>query len=133
MKNINGIGGVFLDFKGNIEDVHTWYHEVLGLDMSEYGSGFITGTQLVLLSFKRDSETLPIINFRCSDITSLIKSLRDNQITIKSEITEYPYGKFAQFIDPFENLIELWEPNEEAYIEMVQNEIKKYQKKKKTE
>jgi hypothetical protein len=34
-----------------------------------------------------------------------------------------------QFVDPFGNLIELWEPYEEVYLKMVKQEIEGYLKK----
>lgn len=59
-----GIGGIFIEFKGEKEEVQAFYNEHLGLDRSAYGSGFLQGEQLMLLSFKRDSEEMPLINFR---------------------------------------------------------------------
>lgn len=52
MVKIVGVGGLFLEFKGEKDALHRFYNEVLGMDMSEYGSGFTEGEQMMLLSFK---------------------------------------------------------------------------------
>ena len=67
---------------------------------------------------------------KIDNIEELITHLEQEGCAITSKITEYPYGKFAQFKDPFKNYIELWEPNKEEYIKMVNTEIKNYKEKK---
>ena len=125
MAKIIGIGGVFLEFKGEKEALHRFYKEVLGMDMSEYGSGFIEGEQLMLLSFKREGEKVLLINFRVDNLTALMEILRKNRLET-DEISVYDYGKFAHFTDPFGNYIELWEPEPEKYKEMVRKEMEAY-------
>jgi uncharacterized glyoxalase superfamily protein PhnB len=122
-----GIGGVFLDFNGNEKEVMNWYHKYLGLQLTEYGSGFINGEQLVLLSFKNNSSNT-LLNFRVDEIEIIFETFRKDSIKIISPIQKYDYGKFGQFEDPFGNQIELWEPNEEVYKTMVQEEIKRFKK-----
>jgi len=127
-----GIGGVFLHFEGEEQAVMDWYEEHLGFDMTPYGTGFIEGPQYVLLSFKRGNKpNTPFINIRVDDLDELMKQLKDQGLEILSETTEYPYGKFAQFKDPFGNPIELWEVYEEEYIKMVKKEVDTYKKLKK--
>lgn len=129
-----GIGGVFLQFEGEEKAVLDWYEEQLGLSMTSYGTGFIEGEQLVLLSFKRnDNLNSPYINIRVDDIDSLINKFKSQGIEIISDIQEFPYGKFAQFKDPFTNVIELWEPYVEEYKNMVNKEVKDYKQKNKTD
>lgn len=125
MAKIVGVGGLFLEFKGEKDALHRFYNEVLGMDMSEYGSGFTEGEQMMLLSFKREGENVPLINFRVDDLTALMEILRKNHLET-DEISLYDYGKFAHFTDPFGNYIELWEPEPEKYKEMVRKEIKAY-------
>lgn len=120
-----GIGGLFLEFKGEKDDLHKFYGKYLGLDMTEYGSGFIEGQQLMLLSFKRTSEKFPLINFRVDDIEAIMKDLRSLGLET-DEIVDYDYGKFGHFTDPFGNYIELWQAHEENYRRMVEDEIKAY-------
>lgn len=120
-----GIGGLFLEFKGDKEELHKFYSKHLGLDMTEYGSGFLTGEQLMLLSFKRDFEKAPLINFRVDDLIEMMESLKRINLEI-SEIEYFDYGKFAHFTDPFGNYIELWEPKIDVYKKMVRAEIEDY-------
>jgi predicted enzyme related to lactoylglutathione lyase len=122
-----GVGGLFLEFKGKKEDLHKFYMDHLGLDMTDYGSGFIQGEQLMLLSFKRDFENVPLINFRVDDLEAIMEKLRSLNLET-DEIADYEYGKFAHFTDPFGNYIELWQAHEENYKKMVEEEIKNYKK-----
>lgn len=125
MGKIIGLGGVFLSFKGDKNSLLKWYYETLQLDMSEYGTGFITGEQLMLVSFKREGQDMPLINFRVDNIQEMITKLKSVGIQT-SKISEYEYGKFAWFVDPFDNKIELWEAYPEQYKKMVQDEVNKY-------
>jgi len=124
-----GVGEIFLDFKGDKDALHKWYHEILGLDMTDYGTGFLEGRQLMLVSFKRDFENAAIINFRVDDIFAVVERLKQHDIAVKG-IDDYDYGKFTQFTDPFGNLIELWEAKEDEYLKMVKAEIEGYKEKK---
>ncbi len=123
-----GIGGVFLHFKGDLEAVLKWYEEELGLDMTEYGTGFITGEQLCLISFKRgsDDDNTPYLNFRVVGIEELILNFKNKGLLILMDVEDFSYGKFARIVDPFGNVIELWEPIEDEYRKMVAKEIKDY-------
>jgi len=125
MGKVIGVGGLFLDFKGEKDALHKWYNEILGLDMTDYGTGFLEGKQLMLVSFKRDFENAAIINFRVDDIVAVVEKLRFHDIEVK-DISEFEYGKFTHFVDPFGNLIELWEAKEEVYFKMVKGEIEAY-------
>ena len=128
MAKILGLGGVFLSFKGEKEELHRWYYEHLGLLMSDYGSGFFEGSQLMLLTFTKEMASDAIINFRVDNLDEMMSDLKSEGLET-SEIKTYPYGKFAHFLDPFGNKIELWEPFEENYREMVQQEIISYETK----
>lgn len=126
-----GIGGVFLDFNGDKQEVMDWYEANLGLDMTPYGTGFVEGRQYVLLSFSRgDTLGEPYLNFRVDDIETLITNFKKQKLEILSGIVEYEYGKFARFKDPFGNAIELWEIYEKPYVEMVKKEVRAYKDKK---
>lgn len=100
--------------------------------MSEFGSGFITGEQLLLITFKRKDGQTPLCNFRVDNLSSIICTLKENNIKIVSDIESYKYGDFATFEDPFGNVIELWEANSIEYRAMVKKEITDYNHKKNT-
>ena len=133
MAKATGVGGVFLRFKGDDQSVRDWYETHLGLDMSPYGTNFISGDQLTLVSFtKREDSDTPNINFRVDNLKELITDLKQSEVKIIQPIQEYNYGLFAQIEDPFGNKIEIWEPNEEEYKKMVKQEIVDYKKRKST-
>ncbi|MBU1143561.1 MAG: VOC family protein [Firmicutes bacterium] len=122
-----GIGGIFLGFQGEQKELFDWYASHLGLEFSSYGTGFIEGEQLMVLTFKRAHESkAPFINLRVDDIGTLIANFKEQKLEIIQDIESYPYGKFAQFKDPFGNPIELWEPIVDTYKEMVHEEISNY-------
>jgi predicted enzyme related to lactoylglutathione lyase len=122
-----GIGGVFIHMEGDSKTLFDWYEKYLGLEFSAYGSGFLEGQQLMVLTFKRDDNPeMPYLNLRVDDIETIINKMKKNRIKILSDIEHYPYGKFATFKDPFGNVIELWEADREAYIKMVEEELRKY-------
>ena len=133
MGKVIGVGGVFLGFKGDDQALRDWYELHLGMDMSPYGTSFISGDQLTLVSFTRSNKAeLPMINFRVDNIIEV----HDHLVTVGCEITqkmeEYPYGTFMQFKDPFGNYIELWDPNIDEYRRMVEQEMIDYKQKKST-
>jgi len=131
MGKVVGVGGIFLGLKGNDQEIRDWYETHLKLDMTPYGTGFITGDQLLLVSFTRtENSNSPYINFRVDNIEEVINHIQSEGCKITSKIEEYPYGKFAQFEDPFGNFIELWEPYIDEYKKMVEQEINNYKTKK---
>ena len=126
-----GIGGVFLHFEGDEKEVMDWYETNLGFDMTPYGTGFYEGEQMLLVSFKRgDKPNTPYLNIRVDDIDTLVNNLKKLKLEIIMDVEEYPYGKFARFLDPFGNAIELWEVYAEPYKEMVKKEVEAYKKAK---
>lgn len=131
MAKIVGLGGVFLQFKGEKKDVQRWYKDFFGLTMSDYGTGFTEGEQLLLVTFKRLREDGPLLNFRVDDIDELFDKIKRHNLEIVDDVKEYEYGKFGQFEDPFGNVIELWEANTDSYKRMVEKEIEEYNKKSK--
>jgi len=104
-----------------------WYDQHLGL---QFQHGYIQlkwaddpdnkngSTSLAI--FKEDSDYFSpgekpfMINFRVSDLRSLLTELREKGVTIAGDMQEYDYGRFGWIIDPEGNKIELWEPIESA-------------------
>ena len=56
-----------------------------------------------------------MINYRVENLTSLVKELRADNVTIVDTIETYDYGKFIHIMDIEGNKIELWEPNDTEY------------------
>lgn len=125
-RGVVGIGGVF--FKS--PDPHKsrqWYAEHLGIPVSEHGGFFewrvdnpertLTRTAWGPMPSDTDyfdpSESQLMINYQVEDLDSFLKSLTEAKIKVVGEVQEYPYGKFGWVLDPEDNKIELWEPNNE--------------------
>ena len=58
-------------------------------------------------------------NFRVENLDSLLATLRTEGVEVVQEIETHDYGKFAQVIDGDDMKIELWEPVDTAYDEMI--------------
>jgi predicted enzyme related to lactoylglutathione lyase len=128
---VTGIGGLF--FKStNPEQLKNWYGDNLGLAITDVGSPFefrnahrpdeinyLTWIPFIdSTDYFSPSKKAFMINYRVQNIEALIIKLRENNVQIVGEITQYPYGKFAHIVDPEGNKIELWEPNDSFFTQM---------------
>ena len=52
-----------------------------------------------------------MLSFIVQDIKKVVDHLREANIAVIGEIQRFAYGKMVHIIDPEENVIELWEPN----------------------
>jgi predicted enzyme related to lactoylglutathione lyase len=129
MPKVTGLGGVFYKVK-NPEETRTWYQEHLGLKTDDYGSNFEwrqadEGTEKGFTQwspFKHNSEYFHgdfMLNYRVDDLDGMLDSLRAKGVEVASDVTVEDYGKFAHIVDGDGNRVELWEPNDKAYDEMV--------------
>lgn len=124
---VTGIGGIF--FKANDPvALRNWYKQHLGLATDDYGctfwwkdnNGNAASTQWS--PFKEDtayfnpSQKEFMQNFRVHDLDGLLLRLKAEGITLVGEPESYDYGKFGWIIDPEGNKIELWEPNDRAFL-----------------
>ncbi|MBL0100272.1 MAG: VOC family protein [Saprospiraceae bacterium] len=131
MKKVTGIGGIF--FKTNDpKATKEWYARHLGFNTDEWGASFTfrkteDPSQKVYVQwspFKSDTDYFEpsskefMINYRVDDIENLVKTLRDEGVTICDEIESYDYGKFVHIMDADGNKIELWEPVDEVFDQM---------------
>ena len=126
-----GIGGIF--FKtDNPEKTKEWYQENLGLPTDQWGTMFksrdidkpdqVNYLQWSPFDKKTDyfdpSKKEFMINYRVQNIEEFVKVLKDKEITVLDEITEYDgIGKFVHILDPEGNKIELWEPPKSTTVE----------------
>ena len=119
-----GVGGVFFKSE-NPEETKKWYGEYLGLSTDQYGTMFksrdidnpdkINYFQWSPFDEKTDyfdpSKKEFMINYRVKNIEDFVKILKEKEVTVLDEITEYEdIGKFVHILDPEGNKIELWEP-----------------------
>lgn len=127
MSKITGIGGIFLNLDTDTKKLLEWYKDVLELDISEYGINILKPNIFTLITFNR-GENDAILNFTVDDIEVFADKLKKKNVVIHKDIDTYEYGKFLQIKDLADNIIELWEPVEEFYKDMVEKEIEEYKK-----
>jgi predicted enzyme related to lactoylglutathione lyase len=120
-KRVTGIGGIFFKSE-NPNATKEWYKNHLGLPVNDYGCTFRgkdsdgndSATQWS--PFAKDtkyfepSEKQFMMNFRVDNLEVLLKTLKDEGVTIVGEMESHDYGKFGWILDPEGNKIELWEP-----------------------
>ncbi len=120
---VRGIGGVFFKSK-DTKILQKWYEENLGLQPDEEGYIYFKWADLKApgytlwgpfpedTNYFNPSEARWMINFVVSDIEQFFAELKTKGVTVDERgIEETEEGKFAWFIDPEGNKIELWEPH----------------------
>ena len=125
-----GIGGILFKSK-NPDKTKKWYEENLGLPTDKWGTMFksrdidnpdqVNYLQWSPFDKKTDyfdpSKKEFMINYRVQNIEEFVKVLKDKEITVLDEITEYDgIGKFVHILDPEGNKIELWEPQKSTAV-----------------
>ncbi len=128
MGRANSIGGVFFKVKDPAA-TRAWYQENLGLNTDEYGTNFEWRKAeseekgfTLWAPFNSTSDYFDgpfMINLRVSDMNGLLKELEAKGVEIVGEIANENYGRFVHIIDNDGNKVELWEPNDKAYDEMI--------------
>lgn len=130
-KRVTGIGGIFFKCR-DPEMIKSWYRQHLGLQTDQYGACFEWRHSdrpdrkgfLQWCPFKEDTSYFApsgrefMINYRVHDLEALVRTLREEGVTIVDEIETFSYGKFVHILDPEGNKIELWEPEDEVYDEI---------------
>ncbi len=132
MKRVTGLGGIF--FKcSDPEKIKDWYKTHLGLDTDTYGTcfewrqsdeperkGFTQWSPFKeSTSYFKPSEKPFMINYRVDNLASLVDILKKEGVTVVDEIESTEYGKFVHIMDPEGNKIELWEPKDSEFDELV--------------
>ncbi len=123
-RKVTGIGGVFFKCKdpGKVKE---WYQTNLGLKTNPYGAVFewkqaMDSTKKGFTQWSPFSEKTKyfdkdyMINYRVENLTTLLKELRKNGVTIADSVQTDELGKFIHIIDIEGNKLELWEPNDIA-------------------
>jgi predicted enzyme related to lactoylglutathione lyase len=65
-----------------------------------------------------------MMNYRVENLTELVPILMQEGVQILDEIEEFEYGKFVHILDLEGNKIELWEPKDDVYDQMVNGRTK---------
>jgi predicted enzyme related to lactoylglutathione lyase len=110
--HITGIGGVFFRAR-NREHLASWYHDVLGLPITDSATAKMGTT--VWAAFDQATEYFPVrqthmVNYRVDDLDAALRRLREAGASVAPEVDEDDYGRFAWATDPEGNRFELWEP-----------------------
>jgi len=126
-KRVTGIGGVFFKTK-DPNTVKEWYSKHLGLNTDQWGCTFWwmdeNGNKCSThwSPFKEETEYFKpsdkdfMMNYRVEDLEELLKTLKEEGVEVMDEIQKVEEGKFGWIMDLEGNKIELWEPNDEAFL-----------------
>lgn len=124
---VTGLGGFFFRAE-NPEALKVWYKTHLGLPVDQYGwtfwwkdkEGNDGSTQWSVMkednTYMDPSKKQFMQNFRVADLDALLERLRSAGVTIVGTPEAFDYGKFGWILDPEGNKIELWEPNDKAFL-----------------
>lgn len=135
MKRVTGIGGLFFKSR-NPEKIKEWYRRHLGIESGKYGGTFewrhskdgmrkgftAWGPFPADTGYFNPSEKEFMFNYRVADLVALLEVLEEEGVEVVGEIEEYEYGKFGWIMDPDGTKIELWEPNDEGYEKILDDE-----------
>ena len=126
-KRVTGLGGIFFKTK-DPKAVKDWYRDHLGLNTDQWGSTFWwknkegedCSTQWS--PFKEDTEYFEpskkefMMNFRVENLDELLKTLKAEGVRVMDKTETVEEGKFGWIVDLEGNKIELWEPNDKAFL-----------------
>ena len=127
LARVTGIGGIFFK-SSDPKKLVSWYSKHLGLKTDEYGSTFWWKDQngndcstqwspfAADTTYFEPSHKQYMQNFRVANLDALLLELKAEGVTIVGTPQAFDYGKFAWIVDPEGNKIELWEPNDIAFL-----------------
>ena len=126
-KRVTGIGGIFFKTK-DPKTTKDWYNKHLGLNTDQWGSTFwwkdkeVNDCSTQWSPMKEDTDYYEpskkqfMINYRVENLEELLEELKKEGVEIVGEMQTFDYGKFGWIMDPDGNKIELWEPNDKAFL-----------------
>lgn len=134
MKRVTGIGGIFFKTQdpGKIKE---WYTKHLGFNCDQYGTTFewqqkdgspghtVWSPMGADTKYYEPSKSSFMVNYRVENLEELMKVLKAEGVTVVGEVEKYDYGKFGWILDPDGNKIELWEPVNEKFSDMVKDQV----------
>jgi predicted enzyme related to lactoylglutathione lyase len=121
MAKVTGLGGAFLRAT-DPKALYAWYEEHLGIAVSvEAGCLlFPRETQRAYIAvafFPKASDHFPVsqpamLNFQVDDLDGVLAKLKAAGAAVDPKTEDYDFGRFAWFVDPEGNRVELWQPTE---------------------
>lgn len=124
-----GVGGVFVK-SANPEVSKTWYRDVLGMTVNDYGGfdfrhaesaqAFGDGARTIFARFEAGSDYFEpsaqpvMINLIVSDMDKTLARIEAAGETLVGDPQDFDYGRFAWLMDPDGVKIELWQPAAKA-------------------
>lgn len=126
-KRVTGIGGIFFKTK-DPKAVKDWYRNHLGFNTDQWGATFWwknkegddCSTQWS--PFKEDADYFEpskkefMMNFRVENLDELLETLKAEGVQVLAKTESLEEGKFGWIVDLEGNKIELWEPNDKAFL-----------------
>lgn len=127
-RRVTGIGGVFLK-SDDPEATRSWYQKHLGIKSGKWGGTFRWNSDTdsnahgftAWSVFKNDttytdpSNKDTMINYRVENLEELLETLKSEGVEVVGQMESFEYGKFGWIMDPNGYKIELWEPNDQEY------------------
>lgn len=124
-ERVTGIGGIFFKAKDPVA-LSQWYKKHLGIPAENWGAMFdlkkvaekMPGAYQLWSPFKEDTKYIEpsvkpfMFNFMVADLASLLDVLKEEGVNVLG-MEESEFGKFAWIMDPEQNKIELWQPNQQ--------------------
>jgi predicted enzyme related to lactoylglutathione lyase len=136
MKRVLGIGGIFFKSE-NPDATKDWYNKHLGLQTDRYGTafewkhadsdekGFTQWSPMANnTEYFEPSKQEFMVNYRVQDLEKLVEELKKEGVEICDKIEVFEYGKFVHILDNDKRKIELWEPNDAVYDQLVEGRTK---------
>lgn len=131
-KRVTSFGGVFVK-SANPEQLRKWYATHLDFKVDDYGTNFewrksmdpaskgytIWSTFEQNTDYFKPSEKEFMLNFRVKDLENLVPKLIDEGVIVLDQIETFEYGKFIHIMDPDGTKIELWEPNDVEFENII--------------
>lgn len=98
------------------------------MNITDYGINFLIPNKLTLITFDNSEQGRSSLNFTVDNLNHFMDNIRAEGVKIIKDISVCDYGKFAQIEDILGNCIELWEPYENEYIQMVEKESEDFKR-----
>ena len=121
MAKVLGLGGIFFRSR-DPKALGEWYQKWLGVPFAHpHGASLLPasmpeGSLTVWAPFAKDTDYFGaatqtfMFNLIVDDLDDALSQVKEGGAKLAGDTEEYEYGRFAWFIDPDGNKVELWQP-----------------------